>query len=244
MIEAQGLVKAYGSLRAVDGLDLRVDSGEILGLVGPNGAGKTTALRCLSGIIPPDEGGIVIAGHDLATSPVEAKRALAFVPDEPRLFDYLTARDHLDLVARLYGVTDGSERAEELLEEFGLRDRRDAFPSELSRGMKQKLMVAMALLHRPRAILLDEPLTGLDPAAMRHMKDRILRTANEGVAVLLSSHMLQLVEELCGRIAIVTHGKKAIEGSLEAIRRGLPELGGDADLEEIFMRATGLGDAG
>ena len=190
MIEAQGLVKAYGSLRAVDGLDLHVDSGEILGLVGPNGAGKTTALRCLSGIIPRDEGRIVIGGHDLATSPVEAKQALAFVPDEPRLFDYLTARDHLDLVARLYGVADGSERAEEMLEEFGLTDRRDAFPSELSRGMKQKLMVAMALLHRPRAILLDEPLTGLDPAAMRHMKDRILRTANEGVAVLLSSHML------------------------------------------------------
>ena len=244
MIEAQGLVKAYGSLRAVDGLDLRVDSGEILGLVGPNGAGKTTALRCLSGIIPPDEGRIVIGGHDLATSPVEAKRALAFVPDEPRLFDYLTARDHLDLVARLYGVTDGSERAEELLEEFGLRDRRDAFPSELSRGMKQKLMVAGALLHRPKALIFDEPLTGLDPRAMRRMKRIVLRTAEQGTAVLISSHLLSLVEELCHRIVLLQGGKIVLEGTLGEIRQALPDLDPDADLETIFLHATEAGVEG
>jgi ABC-2 type transport system ATP-binding protein len=236
MIEVEGLVKDYGSLRAVDGLSLRVAPGETLGLVGPNGAGKTTTLRCLTGIVPPTDGRLAIDGHDLATEPVEAKQRLAFVPDEPHLFDYLTARDHLVMVARLYGVEDGVEQGERLLDELELGDRLDAFPSELSRGMKQKLMVAMALLHRPRALVLDEPLTGLDPVAMRRMKDHIRSTAESGVAVLLSSHMLHLVEELCQRI-----GKRVLEGSLEEIRAALPDLDRDADLEEIFIRATETG---
>ena len=238
MIEVNDLSKIYGELRAVDGLSLRVEPGEILGLVGPNGAGKTTTLRCLAGIIPPGGGRVSIDGHDLATEPVEAKRKLAFVPDEPRLFDYMTAADHLAVIARLYGVEDGLERGDALLEEFGLADRRGSFPSELSRGMKQKLIVAMALLHRPRALVLDEPLTGLDPAAMRRMKDRVRRTAADGVAVIVSSHMLHLVEEVCSRIVILGHGRKLLEGSLEEIRRSIPELDGEADLEEIFIRAT------
>jgi len=238
MIEVDELTKTYGELRAVDGLSLRVEAGEILGLVGPNGAGKTTALRCLAGIIPPGGGRVSIDGHDLATEPVEAKRKLAFVPDEPRLFDYLTAADHLAVISRLYGVGDGEQRGIELLEEFGLGDRRNSFPSELSRGMKQKLIVAMALLHRPRALVLDEPLTGLDPAAMRRMKERVRRTAADGVAVIVSSHMLHLVEEVCSRIVILGHGRKLLEGSLEEIRRSIPELDGEADLEEIFIRAT------
>jgi ABC-2 type transport system ATP-binding protein len=238
MIEVEGLVKTYGELRAVDGLDLRVDPGEILGLVGPNGAGKTTTLRCITGIIPPTAGRIAIAGHDLGTKPVEAKQRLAFVPDEPRLFDYLTVWDHLTVTARLYHVTDGESRAADLLEELDLTTRRDAFPSEPSRGMKQKLMVAMAMLHRPEALVLDEPLTGLDPGAMRRMKARIKHAAEGGVAVILSSHMLHLVEELCGRIVILAGGKKVLEGTLDEIRRGSPEIDGGADLEEIFIRAT------
>ncbi len=242
MIEVVGLLKAYGSLRAVDEIGLRVDSGEILGLVGPNGAGKTTTLRCLTGITPADAGRITIGGYDLQTQPVEAKSLMAFVPDEPRLFDYLTVRDHLTVMARLYGVADGVERGSRLVEEFGIADRMEAFPTELSRGMKQKLMVAMALLHRPRALVLDEPLTGLDPGAMRSMKERVRRTAGEGVAVIISSHMLSLVEELCQRIVILNHGKKLLEGSLEQIRAAVPELGADADLEEIFIRATQQAD--
>jgi len=240
MIEIEGLSKHYGALRAVDGLSLRVERGEILGLVGPNGAGKTTTLRCASGIIPPSSGSVRISGFDLVKDSVEAKRRLAFVPDEPRLFDYLTARDHLRITARLYGVADGAARAETLLEELELGDRKDAYPAELSRGMKQKLMVAMALLHRPEALLLDEPLTGLDPAAMRRMKDRIRETARSGVAVILSSHMLHLVEELCRRVAIVVAGKMAHEGTLDEIRGALPE-GGRGDLESIFLRAVGEG---
>jgi ABC-2 type transport system ATP-binding protein len=242
VIEVEDLVKVYDSLRAVDRLSLRVEGGQILGLVGPNGAGKTTTLRCLTGIIPPTEGRVAIAGFDLAEQPVEAKQRLAFVPDEPRLFDYLTAADHLAMTARLYGVEDGPRRSEALLEEFGLADRSRSFPSELSRGMKQKLMVAMALLHRPAALILDEPLTGLDPSAMRRMKDRIRATAVEGAAVIISSHMLHLVEEICGTIIILVRGRKELEGSLAAIREALPDLAGDADLEEIFIRATEDGE--
>ena len=241
MIEIEGLSKHYGSVCAVDALSLRVESGEILGLVGPNGAGKTTTLRCASGIIPPTAGSVRISGFDLVKTPVEAKRRLAFVPDEPRLFDYLTARDHLRMIARLYGVADGAARAETLLDELELGEKKDAYPAELSRGMKQKLMVAMALLHRPEALLLDEPLTGLDPAAIRRMKDRIRETARSGVAVVLSSHMLHLVEELCRRVVIVVGGKKALDGTLEEIRGALPEGEGRGDLESIFMRAIGEG---
>ena len=243
MIEVEGLVKTYGAVQAVQGLSFTVKKGEILGLVGPNGAGKTTTLRCMTGIIPPTSGRVRIAGFDLIAEPLEAKRRLAFVPDEPRLFDYLTSWDHLIITARLYGVADGAARAKLLLDEFELGDRRDSYPSELSRGMKQKLMVAMALLHRPDAILLDEPLTGLDPVAMRRMKTRILAAAAAGVAVILSSHMLHLVEELCQRVVVVVRGKKVLDGTLEEIRQASPGLSGDADLEAIFMKAV-EGDAG
>ena len=242
MIEVEGLDKEYGTVHAVQGLSFTVRKGEILGLVGPNGAGKTTTLRCMTGIIPPTSGSIRIAGFDLIAQPLEAKRRLAFVPDEPRLFDYLTAWDHLIITSRLYGVEDGATRAKLLLDDLELGDRRDAYPSELSRGMKQKLMVAMALLHRPEALLLDEPLTGLDPVAMRRMKIRIQTAAGSGVAVILSSHMLHLVEELCQRVVVVVRGKKVLDGTLEEIRQASPGLAGDADLEAIFMQAV-EGDA-
>jgi ABC-2 type transport system ATP-binding protein len=218
-----------------------VDTGEIVGLVGPNGAGKTTALRCMSGIVPPDAGVVRIGGHPLDERPLEAKRRLAFVPDEPRLFDYLTAHDHLVACARVYGVEHADGRIDELLGEFELGDRARSFPSELSRGMKQKLMVAMAMLHDPEAILLDEPLTGLDPGAMRRMKERIRRSAANGKSVLLSSHMLHLVEELCGRIVILAKGRKVLEGSLAEIRDATAGHEAEQGLEEIFLRAVGDG---
>jgi ABC-2 type transport system ATP-binding protein len=146
--------------------------------------------------------------------------------------------DHLRVIGRLYGVTDVQERARALLDRFELADRPDAFPSELSRGMKQKLMIATALLHQPSALVLDEPLTGLDPGAMRRMKKTIIEQAETGTAVLVSSHLLHLVQEICGRIAILRNGRKALEGTLDEIRAALPDLGADADLEEIFLRAT------
>ncbi len=239
MIHIEKLVKVYGGFRAVDGLSLQVGTGQILGLVGPNGAGKTTTLRCLAGIIPPTSGRVTIAGFDLQTHPLEARKRLAFVPDEPHLFDHLTALDHLTLFSRLYGVADGPARAEALLEEAGLGDQRRSFPSELSRGMKQKLVVACALLHRPEVLVLDEPLTGLDPAAMRRMKRTVRDTARAGASVIVSSHMLQLVEEVCDRVLIVNHGKKVLIGTLDEIRLQFPDVDADADLETLFMKATG-----
>jgi len=238
MIRIENLVKVYGSTPAVDDLSLTVGSGEILGLVGPNGAGKTTTLRCLAGILPPTSGRIEIAGYDLKTAPEEARRRLAFVSDEPRLFENLTVMDHLRVVGRIYGIGDVAERSTELLVRFELADRRDAFPSELSRGMKQKLMIAAALLHQPQALILDEPLTGLDPGAMRRMKRTIVEQAAAGTSVIVSSHLLHLVQEICGRIAILRTGRKVAEGTLAEIRASLPDLDADADLEEVFLRAT------
>ncbi|MFQ5744024.1 MAG: ABC transporter ATP-binding protein, partial [Acidobacteriota bacterium] len=239
MIEIEGLIKAYDGFKAVDDLSLRVGAGEILGLVGPNGAGKTTTLRCLSGTIPATSGRIVICGFNLEDDPIEARRRLAYVPDEPYLFDHLTALDHMVLFSRIYGVADGAQRGVQLLEEHGLGNQKRSFPGELSRGMKQKLLISCALLHRPQALVFDEPLTGLDPASIRRTKRTIVGTAREGTSVIVSSHMLHLVEEICDRVLIVQHGRKVLEGKLDEIRAALPGLGGDADLEEIFLRATG-----
>ncbi len=244
MIEIQELRKTYGDHVAVDGLSLTVNAGEIFGLVGPNGAGKTSTLRCLAGILPPTSGHVRVDGFDLEADPVEARRRLAFVADEPRLFEHLTVRDYMKVLARLYGVEDGTERSEALLEELALGDRHHSFPDELSRGMKQKLMVAGALLHRPKALIFDEPLTGLDPGAMRRMKTTIRRTAGEGTAVLVSSHLLSLVEEMCDRVLILQRGREVLSGTLNDIRAGLPDLDPDADLETIFLRATGMDQAG
>jgi ABC-2 type transport system ATP-binding protein len=238
MIEIRDLVKTYGTFAAVDGLSMTVAAGEVVGLVGPNGAGKTTTLRCLAGILPPSSGRIAIAGFDLDAAPVEARRRLAFVPDEPRLFENLTIDDHCKVIGRIYGVADAASRAQELLTQLELADRRDAFPSELSRGMKQKLMIALALLHRPTALILDEPLTGLDPGAIRRMKRTLLDQAAAGAAVLVSSHLLALVEEICGRVVIVQRGRQVAAGTLAQIRAALPDLDANANLEEIFLRAT------
>lgn len=236
MIEVSGLSKHYGQFKAVDDISFKVGPGEIVGLVGPNGAGKTSTLRCITGIIPPTSGSIALSGFDLHKQPVEAKLKLAFIPDEPHLFDHLTSWDYLRLLGRLYQVDSGEAKAEALLERVDLSDRKYAFPSELSRGMKQKLMIAGALLQDPKAFILDEPLTGLDPRAMRAMKDTVVEEAGKGAAVLVSSHMLHLVEEICSRVIIIHQGKIVLQGSLEEIRRTRPEA--EAGLEAIFLSAT------
>jgi ABC-2 type transport system ATP-binding protein len=237
MIEVAGLTKLYGELAAVRDLSFTVAAGEVVGMVGPNGAGKTTTLRSIVGIIRPTAGTIRIAGHDLAAEPVAAKHALAFIPDEPHLFDYLTVEEHLLFVARLYGMVDAGARQEGLLEEFELTERRNSFPDELSRGMKQKLAIACGLLHEPRALLLDEPLTGLDPGAIRRTKQIIRRQAENGAAVVLSSHLLGLVEELCTRILVISRGTLIASGTIEEIVAHRPELAG-AGLEDVFMALT------
>jgi ABC-2 type transport system ATP-binding protein len=239
VLDVEGLEKTYAEVKAVQGLTFQVSPGEVLGLVGPNGAGKTTTLRCLAGILPPSAGRVRVAGHDLAGAPVEAKHALAFLPDEPRLFEYLTVWEHLNFVARLYGVADWEERARALLDEMELAGKEKALPGELSRGMKQKLSIACGFLHSPRLIILDEPLTGLDPLAIRRMKASLRQRAEAGTALVLSSHLLPLVEEVCHRILVIAGGRAVALGTLADIRAHLsgPE-GSAASLEELFIRIT------
>lgn len=236
MIEVEGLRKSYREVVAVDGLSFGVAPGEVLGLVGPNGAGKTTTLRCLAGILPPDAGRIRLGGHDLLRDAVAAKRLLAFMPDEPALFPYLTVEDHLALVARLHGVADAPARARRLLEELELSGKERALPAELSRGMKQKLVVACGLLHEPRVLVFDEPLTGIDPGGIRRMKRTIVSRAREGAAVIVSSHLLPLVEEICDRVLILSRGRCALLGTLAEVRAVAGSH--DASLEEVFLRVT------
>jgi ABC-2 type transport system ATP-binding protein len=244
LIEITALTKIYGAFAAVTELSFQVKAGEVLGLVGPNGAGKTTTLRCAVGIIPPTRGEIRIDGQSLHENPIEAKRLISFMPDEPRLFDYLTVMEHLQFTARIYGVGDFQRKAAELLEELELTEKRNAIPAELSRGMKQKLVIACGLLHAPTALFFDEPLTGLDPLGIRRMKSTILRRAHEGASIIISSHLLHLVEELCDSVLIIKGGRKVIHSSMDAILHSLPELKGDVNLEEIFFRVTEAAESG
>jgi ABC-2 type transport system ATP-binding protein len=238
MIQVEGLTKLYGEFVAVDELSFSAQPGEVLGLVGPNGAGKTTTLRSLSGIIPPTRGTIRICGIDLAQEPVAAKRQLAFLNDEPRLFDYLTVWQHLNFIARIYQVDHYEPLAEELLRELELSEKKNSLPGELSRGMKQKLAIACGLLHSPKVIYFDEPLTGLDPIGIRKMKNSILKRARDGAAIIISSHLLHLVGEICSHILILKNGRKIADGTIAEITRKFSEQSGDANLEEIFFRAT------
>ena len=242
MIEVESLSKFYGSFAAVRDLSFIVRPGEVLGLVGPNGAGKTTTLRCLAGIIPPGSGSVRIAGMDLATDPIGAKRALAFFPDEPRLYDYLTVRQHLAFVARVYGVAGHEALAKPLLDEFEIADKADSLPGELSRGMKQKLVIACGLLHAPKVMFFDEPLTGLDPLGIRRMKDSIIRRAREGASIVLSSHLLHLLEEVCTHVLILKNGGKIADGTIAEVVARFSNGEPGVSLEEIFIRATGGSD--
>jgi ABC-2 type transport system ATP-binding protein len=237
MIEVEGLTKLYGDLVAVSDLSFAVQPGEVMGLVGPNGAGKTTTLRCLSGIIPPARGAVRICGHDLARDPIAAKKQLAFFPDEPRLFDYLTVWQHLTFVARIYQVANYEHIARPLLAELEIADKADKLPGELSRGMKQKLAIACGLLHTPKVLYFDEPLTGLDPLGIRRMKDTIRKLARDGAAIIISSHLLHLVEEICSHLLILRQGRRVACGTLAEITQRFAAAP-DANLEEVFLRAT------
>lgn len=238
MIEVQRYNKLYGDFVAVHELSFVVNPGDVLGLVGPNGAGKTTTLRALAGILQPTSGNIRICGLDLSVNPVAAKSRLAFIPDEPQLFDYLTVAEHLRFITRLYGVADAESRMAPLLEELELTAKKDALPTELSRGMKQKLAIACGLLHKPEVLLLDEPLTGLDPVGIRRMKETISARARSGTAIVLSSHLLHLVEELCTRLLVIRQGRAVALGTLDEIIAAHPELAGQP-LEEVFLALTG-----
>ena len=238
MIHVSHLTKRYGELTAVDDFSFDVQPGEIVGLIGPNGAGKTSTLRCIVGIQRPTGGNITIGGHDIVDDPVEAKRRLAFMADEPQLFEYLTVDEHLQLVARIYGVRDAAPKAAALLEELELTAKKSSLPGELSRGMKQKVAIACGLLHDPPALLFDEPLTGLDPLGIRRMRDTIVARGRNGGAVIVSSHMLHLVQEICSRVVIIDRGKKVADGTMSELAAQAQIAGAGSNLEQIFLQVT------
>ncbi len=237
MIEVVDYHKTYRDLEAVRGLTFTVPAGSILGLVGPNGAGKTTTLRALAGIIPATSGTLRVCGHDVSSDPVAAKRLLAYIPDDPKLFDTLTVWEHLQFMASAYDVSDYEPRAEHFLQTFELVEKRDTITQELSRGMRQKVAIACAYLHEPRVILFDEPLTGLDPHGIRTLKGSIVARAAEGAAVVVSSHLLALVEDLCTDLLILQKGQAVFFGSVALARERFAAIDQVATLEEVFFRA-------
>ncbi len=237
VIEVEGFSKRYGDFAAVGDLSFRVQPGEIVGLVGVNGAGKTTTLRAITGILRPTTGAIHVAGHDIQKDPIAAKQRFAYIPDTIHPYDLLTVTEHLNFVALTYRVQNAEARYTELLEELGLADKRHEIASRLSRGMLQKLSLACAFLREPSVIILDEPLTGLDPRGIRNIKASIRRRAEAGTAFLLSSHLLVLVEALCDQVLILHRGKKIAFGSLEEIRTRAT-LQSDASLEDVFFAVT------
>jgi len=237
LIQVSGFHKSYKNVVAVADLSFEVLPGQVLGLLGPNGAGKTTTMRAIAGIIPPTMGRLFVAGRDVQMDPVGAKQQLAYVPDDPKLFESLTVWEHLRFVAAAYRVGDFELYGKQLLEQFELVEKRDALAGELSRGMRQKVAICCAYLHRPAAILFDEPLTGLDPRGIRTMKDSVRTMAAEGAAVLVSSHLLALVEDLVTHLLILHRGRSLFFGPAGEAR-GAFAATGDASLEEVFLRAT------
>ncbi|QDU66812.1 ABC-type transporter ATP-binding protein EcsA [Planctomycetes bacterium Pla86] len=238
LLEVEDLSKQYAETRAVDRLSFAVRAGEILGLVGPNGAGKTTTLRTIAGVLPIQSGRVAIAGYDLATAERRAKLQLAWVPDDPQPFEAMTVDEHLEFTAALYRVGRWRARAEELLARFELLEKRGALGGELSRGMRQKLAFCCAWLPRPRVVLLDEPLSGLDPHGIRSAKAAIRDLAAEGSAIVLSSHLLDLVEELGTHLLVLRRGRKVYDGTMEGAHRAAAAAEGTS-LEEVFFAVTG-----
>ena len=238
MIQVIDYHKTYGDTLAVRGLSFQVPAGAILGLVGANGAGKTTTLRALAGIIPPTQGQLLVAGYDIVRDSIRAKSKLAYVPDDPKLFEELTVWEHLEFIAAAYRVANFQPNAEQLLRDLELAEKRDALTQGLSRGMRQKVAIACAYLHDPQVILLDEPMTGLDPHGIRVFKASIAKRAAAQAAVVLSSHLLSMVEDLCTHLLILAKGQSLFCGTLEEARSRFPQMGGPASLEEIFFHAT------
>jgi ABC-2 type transport system ATP-binding protein len=239
MIAIHDLVKKYGSFTAVDGVTLEVARGEIHGFLGPNGAGKTTTIRMIAGLLKPSSGRILVNGHNLESEPERAKASLGFIPDRPFIYEKLTAGEFLRFHAGLYGL-DGpgvSDRVREMLELFELSRWEDELVESFSHGMKQRLVMCAAFLHRPEAVLVDEPMVGLDPRGARLIKDVFRRMSARGVAILMSTHTLEVAQEMCDRISIILKGKIIARGTVPELRA----MAGDPDdqLTSVFLKLTG-----
>ena len=239
MIRVEDVVKTFGSFRAVDGVSLSVSRGEIHGFLGPNGAGKTTTIRIIAGLLKPTAGRVSIDGHDLEREPEAAKRVLGFIPDRPFLYEKLTAAELLRFHAGLYGLEgpDVEARIHELLELFELRAWRDELVESFSHGMKQRLVLCAAFLHRPRAVVVDEPMVGLDPRGARLIKEVFREMSRDGVAILMSTHTLEVAQEMCDLISIILAGRIIARGTVDELRA----LAGTEDekLTPVFLKLTG-----
>jgi ABC-2 type transport system ATP-binding protein len=242
MIAIYDLVKKYGGFTAVDGVSLDVKPGEIHGFLGPNGAGKTTTIRMIAGLLQPTAGRILVNGHDLAVSPEAAKASLGFIPDRPFIYEKLTAGEFLRFHGGLYGMDgDGmTARVNEMLEMFELSRWEHELVESFSHGMKQRLVMTAAFLHRPRAVIVDEPMVGLDPRGARLIKAVFRRMSEHGVAILMSTHTLEVAQEMCDRISIILKGRIIARGTVEELQAlsGSP-AGADAQLTEVFLKLTG-----
>jgi ABC-2 type transport system ATP-binding protein len=240
MILTENLSRAYGDKLALSGLNLRVEPGEILGFLGPNGAGKSTTVKILTGMIRPTSGRAVVAGFDVVEQPIEAKKRIGYVPETAALYDGLTASEYLELIACLHHLDRRTAvtRSDELLDLFGLAADRHQRMNEFSKGMRQKVLIAAALIHRPDVLFLDEPLDGLDANAAMIVKEVLKRLAGQGKTILFCSHILDVVERMCTRIVIINGGKQIADGTADEIRRTT----GAATLEEAFSRLTGVRD--
>jgi ABC-2 type transport system ATP-binding protein len=238
VIDVQNFHKAFAGQVAVQGITFRVEPGELLAIIGPNGAGKTTTMRALAGIIPASRGSLSVAGFDVAADPIAVKSRLAFVPDDAPLFHDLTVDEHLAFYASVYQVSDAGAKALALLNNFELTSKRRTPAANLSRGMRQKLAICCAYLHDPQAILFDEPLTGLDPQGIRIFKRSLQERAAQGAAVMISSHMLAMVEDLCTHVLILDRGQQRFFGPVDALHTSFDQVDADASLEDIFFAAT------
>ena len=240
MIEIRNLTKTFGSFKAVDGLNLKVEPGEIFGFLGPNGAGKTTTVKILSGIMRPTAGHVLVAGHDVDKEPLLAKQALAYIPDEPFVYPKLTGWEFLRFIGDLYAVPNAEQRRRipELLETFELSAHAGELLEGYSHGMKQKLLIASVLLRRPRVVLFDEPTVGLAPKSIRRFKTLLADIAREGAAVFMCTHILDMAEKLCHSVGIIYRGRLVARGSVAEVKRLASGADKERSLEDVFLELT------
>jgi ABC-2 type transport system ATP-binding protein len=236
-VEAVGLVKRFGQTVAVDGVDLQVGAGEFFGFLGPNGAGKSTTIKMLCGLLRPDAGQISVAGFDLEREPLEVKRHTVVLPEETNLYERLTGEEFLLFSGRMYGLTleEARRRAADLLDLMELTEAKDKLIVDYSMGMKKKVALASALIHRPRVMFLDEPFNGIDPISVRAIRQALRQLTDRGTTIFFSSHVMEVVERLCTRVAIINRGRIVGEGTVAELR-SKAEAGGDSSLEDIFLK--------
>jgi ABC-2 type transport system ATP-binding protein len=236
-----GVAKRYADIVAVDYIELEVKPGEIFGLLGPNGSGKSTTLKMILGLVKPDSGFVKVLGIYVKYDPVAVKRQVGYVPESPRLYEFLTGLEYLDFIGDIYGVgsLEKKTRIKEYLEAFDLEGREGDMISSYSQGMKQKIALISALLHKPKLLILDEPLTGLDPKSARIAKDLLRKLAAQGVTTIMSTHILEIAQAMCDRIAIMYGGRLLALGDMKELRQKAQMPG--SDLEDIFLKLTGTG---